>query len=273
MCDNDHVVKLEEEQKIKEKKPKKSRIIFFFRVCWEKFVNWLLRNVSSIFRRGTHIITGYPGSGKTLLVNKIINSVDSKKYFFISNKNEFYQENVYHYDIWNLFDDYKQVQRLPTTDDKGRKLYGLIIDEINLEFNKRLNRSNEYNKRFVALVELLVTSRHQGINRIYFIGQKLELQDTQLQSLFKYWHNIIHNQSKAYYQFYVELNQIIFAPKQIVIESSKKSLGDEYDFLKFEKFKIKYYDLISYDTTGLSVDYLTLPLLKKEQDNFYKKKV
>ena len=232
----------------------------------------MFRNVSSIFRKGTHIITGYPGSGKTLLANKIINCVDSNKYFFISNKNEFYQENVYHYDIWNLFDDYKQVQRLPITDEKGRKLYGLIIDEINLEFNKRLNKSNEYNKRFVALVELLVTSRHQGINRIYFIGQKIELQDTQLQSLFKYWHNILSNKSKAYYQFYVELNKIIFAPKQIVFESCKKSLGDEYDFIKFEKFNIKYYDLISYDTNGLSVDYSTLPLLKREQDNFYKRK-
>lgn len=271
---DDHISKLEkqeEESEKSKKKPKKSRVIFFLKVCWKKFVNWLFRNTPSIFRRGTHIITGYPGSGKTLLANYIINSVDSNKYFFITNKNEFLQENVYHYDIWSLFDDYKQIQRLPITDEKGRKLYGLIIDEINLEFNKRLNRSNEYNKRFVALIELLVTSRHQGINRVYFIGQKLELQDTQLQSLFKYWHNIIANKNKAYYKFYVETEQIIFAPKRLIIESSKKSLGDEYDFLNFEKFNINYNDLVTYDTRGLSVDYSTLPLLKKEQDNFFKK--
>lgn len=276
MCKKDEQLLREElnVEKVKnsKKRPKKSRTIFFIKVCWKKFVNWLFRNTPSIYRRGTHIITGYPGAGKTLLANYIVNNVDSNEYFFITNKNEFMQENIYHFDIWSLFDDYKQVQRLPTTDEKGRKLYGLIIDEINLEFNKRLNRSNEYNKRFVALIELLVTSRHQGINRVYFIGQKLELQDTQLQSLFKYWHNIIANKNKAYYQFYVEKNKIIFAPKRLIVESKIKSLGDEYDFLNFEKFNIKYNDLITYDTRGLSVDYSKLPLLKKEQDNYFIKK-
>lgn len=236
------------------------RLKFRCHAIWHFVKNWLTRKSDPLFKRGTHIITGYMGSGKTLLANKVINSVDPKKFFFITNVDEFKQENVYYHNIWELFSDTKQIKKLPTVDEKGRKLYGLILDEINLKFNKRLNRSTNYNNLFVGLIEMIITSRHQGINRIYFIGQKLELQDTQLQSLFKYWHNILYTSKKAWWPFYKLENRFVVAPKKIFYETYKKGEQDEFEHLSIDKIKIKYKDLITYDTFGMRKDYEQLPV-------------
>lgn len=239
------------------------RLIFWVKCGWYKFKNWWNRNTNTIFKRGTHIITGYMGSGKTLLVNKIINSVRADKYYFITNIPEFNQENVYHHEIWELFDENSQKYKLPTTDEYGRKLYGLILDEINLKFNKRLNKSRDYNNKFVGLIEMIITSRHQGIPRLFFIGQKLELQDGQLQSLFKYWHNIIHSKVKGIWEYYKLENKLVFAPKKIIYETYRKSQQDEYEFVDFEKMKIRFSDLTSYNTFGLKNSYDLLPTSKR----------
>lgn len=239
------------------------RVVFWLKCGFYKFKNWLARNTNTLFKRGTHIISGYMGSGKTLLVNKVVNLVDSKKYFFITNIPEFNQENVFHHDIWELFDENSQKYKLPTTDENGRKLYALILDEINLKFNKRLNKSKDYNNKFVGLIEMIITSRHQGIPRIYFIGQKLELQDSQLQSLFKYWHNIIYSKVKGIWQYYKKENKLVFAPKLINYETYRKALGDEYEFVAFEKMKIRFEDLTSYNTFGLKNSYEELPTSKR----------
>ena len=253
------------------------RPVFWFKCLWHWFTNWLARNTNNIFKRGTHIITGYMGSGKTLLVNKVVNCVDSKKYFFITNIPEFNQENVFHHDIWELFDENSQKFKLPTTDENGRKLYGLILDEINLKFNKRLNKSRDYNNKFVGLVEMIITSRHQGIPRIYFIGQKLELQDSQLQSLFKYWHNIIYSKVRGIWEYYKLEKKLVFAPKKIIYETYRKSMNDEYEFVDFEKMKINYHDLTTYNTFGLKNSYDSLPFSKrinhaKDIENYKSKK-
>lgn len=260
------IMEIKEEVKVK----KRTYIGFTFKRFWTWLINLILPKISVYHRKGTHIICGYPGSGKTLLANKIINSVDSEKYFFISNLNEFKQENVYHYDIWKLFENNKQVKRLPTKDEKCRKLYGLILDEINLKYNRRLNRSKEYNESFIGLIELLVSSRHQGINRVYFIGQKLELQDAQLQSLFKYYHNIIYNKQKSWWPIYKENGTITYAPKKLILDNYIKSYDDEYENLGVEEIKIKYNDLITYNTFGLAEKYKDLQYLVKEQDNYTK---
>ena len=267
----------------KPKKAKKRYRVIFWCVCfWE----WLKRifggKVSIYHRKGSHIITGYPGSGKTLLSNKLINdannekikdaeniirNTDSDKYFFITNIDEYFQENVYTYNIFDLFKDGKQIKRLPIIDHKGRKLYGLILDEINLKFNKRLNRSKDYNNSFIGLIELIITHRHQGIPRIYFIGQKLELQDGQLQSLFKYWHNIIYSKQKPIWNYYKDNKGYIVAPKKLYIENYVKSYNDEYLQEEIiDQVKIKYLDLISYNTLGLKDYYEELPILRKEKE-------
>ena len=248
------------------KKKKKYRVVFWFVCLWQWLKRIFTRAISVYHRRGSHIITGYPGIGKTLLMSKLINDVDATKYFFITNINEFYAENVIHYNVFGLFYDGKQIKRLPTRDYKGRKLYGLILDEINLKFNRRLNRNRDYNNSFVGLIELIITHRHQQIPRIYFIGQKLELQDGQLQSLFKYWHNIIYKKERPIWEYYRDNKGYIIAPKKLFIENYVKSYQDEYlQSEQLDQVKIKYKDLTTYNTLGLAETYQDLPILASEK--------
>ena len=245
-------------------KNNRNRFTFLFFRFWHWLKN-LFSRLSIYHRRGTHIITGYPGAGKTLLMNKLINEIPKDKYFFITNINEFKQENVTQYNIFSMFSNNQQIAKLPIKDYKNRKLYAVILDEINLKFNKRLNRTKDYNNSFVGLIEFIVTHRHQKIPRIYFIGQKLELQDTQLQSLFKYWHNIIFNKEKPIYEYYKRDNKYIIAPKKLYLENFIKGLADEYQQQEeIDKIKITFNDLESYNTFGLADTYEELPQLLSE---------
>ena len=225
---------------------------------------WLWEVVKSLFRKGdilhapgTHIITGYPGSGKTLLMNKIIREIDPNKYFFISNIKEF--NDVSSFNITDIFSDNNQVKSFPLIDNKGRHLYAIIFDEINLNFNKRLNRKTDYNDIFIGLVEFLITARHQGVKRIYFIGQKLELQDTQLISLFKHQHDIIKTKRHSPYWFYRENEYIEWIPRKLKVLHKIKSDTDEFIALeKLAKYKITRNDLITYNTAILGQEYAKL---------------
>lgn len=222
----------------------------------------ILAPKSVLYATGSHIITGYPGTGKTLLMNKIISSVDNNKYFFVTNVDEFSgHENVYKLDICDIFNGKKQVKRIPQKDNKGRYLYGVIFDEINLNFNKRINQSKEYNDLFIGLIEMVVTHRHQKIPRIYFIGQKLELQDTQLNSLFKYQHDIISCVKRFKYWKY-QHNYIERVPVKLEIMHRLKDNTDL--FLNYQKDKVKIYwsDLLSYDTLALGKNYVNLDKIK-----------
>lgn len=245
---------------------RKANKINFFKYYFGKAKNvfkYALAYIKNIFTAdnlmhtlGTHIITGYPGSGKTLLMNRIINSVDSDKYFFYSNIDEFNQDNVFKIDINLLFDEKKQQYKLKEWVGK-RKLYGLILDEINLNFNKRINQSKEYTNVFIGLVEMIVTHRHQNIPRIYFIGQKLELQDTQLLSLFKYQHDIIKTKKRfKYWKYYKDYLQKI--PVKLTIMHRCKTIDDNFTDYKKEKIRINWHDLESYDTLALRKNYINL---------------
>lgn len=245
-----------------------------FKFSIEIIKNFLKRKKSIYHALGTHIISGYMGSGKTLLMNCIINSVDKNKYFFISNIKEFNQENVYNFDLEELFSETKQICSIPTTDKYGRKLYALILDEINLKFNRRLNKTKEYNNQFVGLVEFLVSSRHQDVPRVYFIGQKLELQDSQLQSLFYYWHDCLKCKKIPSINIFKDTEKIVYRPYKIIIRNYKKiqTEGLEtyvpliyksflFGLIKIKRFKYKvsYYDTQTYNTTALATQYKELP--------------
>lgn len=228
-------------------------------------IKYWLNKLSLLHATGTHIITGYMGSGKTLVQNKIIRDVDPSKYFFLSNIAEF--EGVKTFNIEDLFSDTEQKKTLPLIDEYGRRLYGVIFDEINLQFNKRLNRTKDYNNLFIGLVEFLVSSRHQGIPRIYFIGQKLELQDTQLQSLFKYQHDIIKTKRKPKYWFYYDNGYISFLPHKIILMNRCKSeeVQDQFIDVRKQKIKVKEKDFKTYDTHALAKNYLTLPSIELKE--------
>lgn len=222
-----------------------------------KVISSLFKRESILFAKGTHFISAYPGGGKTLLMSHLINHVDSSKYFFLSNMAEF--NGVESFDIEKIFFDNKQNYSIPTVDSKGRHVYALIFDEINLNFNKRLNRKTTYNDIFIGLVEFLVSHRHQDIPRIYFIGQKLELQDTQLISLFKYHHDIIKCKRFPFYWFFKESKYIDFIPRKLVIDNYVKDFNDNFILLSTKKVKIHEADLKAYDTKYLGNTYKALP--------------
>lgn len=240
---------------------KKRKLVFakrnIFTWFWH-FLKYLFRKKDILRAEGVHIITGYQGSGKTLLMNKIIQETDASKYFFLSSINEF--NGVKSFDIGELFDNNEQVKRLPVVDEYGRKLYGVVLDEINREYNKRLNRTKNYNNTFIGLVEAIVSMRHQGIKRIYFIGQKLELQDTQLQSLFKYQHDIIKTKRFPFYWYYYDNGYINVMPRKLVIMHRIKS-QEAYDELidyRKAKYKMREEYFTTYDTHALAKEYINL---------------
>lgn len=233
-----------------------------------KYIYNIFKNMfgsdSPLYAQGSHIITGYPGSGKTLLMNHIISQIDSDKYFFYTNIDEFSgHDNVYKVELSKIFDNKKQITKLATRDYRGRHLYGLILDEINLNFNRRVNQSKDYNNLFIGLIEMVVTHRHQHIPRIYFIGQKLELQDGQLISLFKYQHDIIRAKKRyRYWKYYKDYAQRI--PVKLKIMHRLKDQSDQFCDYAREKVKIRWYDLESYNTFALQSVYSKLNEYKGE---------
>lgn len=245
-----------------EKKAEKVKFIFSKRNIFVWFVLVIIALIKKLFtndilyNNGSHIINAYPGGGKTLLASHIIGSIDSEKYFFISNMPEFPgYDNVYSFNLTDMFKDGEQVASFPTRDHKGRELYGVIFDEINLSFNRRMNRTTEYNEIFVGLVEFIITHRHQNVPRLYFIGQKLELQDTQLQSLFKYQHDIIKAKRWPRFKPYNLSGDLIFYPVKLKMINRVKAENDEFLDLGKQRVKISLLDCQKYNTKYLGKTY------------------
>lgn len=238
---------------------KPPRNIFSF--IWRWFLSLFGKKGSIYKAQGAHFISGYPGSGKTLFQNQIIRELDSEKYFCLANLDEF--AGVKHFKLEDMFRKGKQIAKFPTVDEKGRKIWAVIFDEINLSFNRRMNRSKEYNELFIGLIEFLISHRHQGIPRVYFIGQKLDLQDTQLQSLFKFQHEIIDTRRRYKYWYY-HLFEFLKIPVKIGIVNRVKNLEDEFIEINYDKIKIARTSLLTYNTKALAKQYEVLPEVKTE---------
>lgn len=230
----------------------------YFDYLGARFSRLFSRPLPPLTEKGTHFISGFPGSGKTLLMNHIIRETELKKYYYLSNMKEF--KNVKSFDLDSLFKDNKQVERLPVK-LKNKRLFGVIFDEINLTFNKRINRNKDYNNIFIGLIEFLVSSRHQGIDRVYFIGQRLDLQDNQLISLFKYHHEII--KTKRRYKFFLYHNKKILVkiPVKLKLMNYIKIENNEFMAIGKSKIKLNRQDLETYVTDALKNNYKDLKIV------------
>lgn len=226
---------------------------------------------STLLNTGVHFITAPSGTGKTLLANIIIQKSTRENEFWYTNISEFDTKKTVTINILDLFEDGKQVKKLPYMIYKnGKKMYcrGLIFDEINRSFNRRLNKTTEYNRLFIGLMEMIVTHRHQNLKTVYFLGQSLNLQDTQLQHVFKYIHYI---RSKKRYNYYLyKIGRGLHkTPKKLKILTSIKT-GDVDKsgnpiFFEIKKEIVRVdtkKHLLTYDHKGFAKEYANLPTLK-----------
>jgi len=144
--------------------------LFPFIFLWF-FFKYLLRR--PIDKNGIHCISGRTGSGKTLLASVISRKLSEQGITVYSNSR--FNNRVKTFDITDHFDDFEIKKPLEN---------GVVVfDEIQKDFNKRLNQRGEYNSVFIPLVEWLTTHRHHGIKKVYFITQSWDRLDVQLQDL------------------------------------------------------------------------------------------
>jgi len=158
-------------------------------------------------------------------MNYIIRNLLSKNGFFWANINEFYHDRVHTFDLKKVFGNGDQKYRL---DKKIGSQFckGIVYDELNAFFNRRNNKNRDYNDRFIPLMASTVIHRHNGIPRVYFIGQSLLLQDTQIAQVLKYRHYVTARYRWRYYFFRNEL-KMVFAPYKLKVEHFKKIGIDE----------------------------------------------
>lgn len=225
--------------------------------AWGVAIIKSLKHDDILTRQGTHFISAYPGGGKSLLLSYLINRIEQEqpgKYFWLCNLPEYKQENVYTFSMDEVFQEGKQIKKFPLFRD-GRRLYAIIFDEINLAFNRRMNGQKFYNDKFIGLIEFLTSRRHQGIDRVYFLGQRLDLQDVQLQLLFLFHHDIIKIKKFPLYRKYNKSGKLIFYPVKLKLLHKIKNEYQEYDNVSVQKIKISENDFSNYDTHVLKQDY------------------
>lgn len=245
-------------------KLKRSRLLFLIKRFFLLFK--IKGNV--LFSEGVHFITAPSGGGKTLLSNYILRSLcKDYKFFMWVNINQYDELMTEHFNINEIFQDSEQKYKLPKSIE-GKYSKGIIIDEVNLTFNRRENKKKDYNDIFIPLMKFLVTHRHQNQNRAYLLGQNRNLQDTQIQSILKYQHRVFCSKKYKYY-FFREQNKMVYAPKKMKVITELNIGQDNSGFtiwkqIKKQKIKVTIELLNSYDTHGFAEFVKYLPEYKNK---------
>lgn len=223
------------------------------------------RRTNILHYNGLHLIVGGTGSGKTLLssiiLNKIIPDNDINNAFFWTNIDQYDKNKTKILNLNDVFYDGEQQKRL-----YNRGCKGMILDEINLNFNRRNNGKKSYNDVFMGLIELSITHRHQGIPRIYYIGQAEDMQDIQLQHIFRYKH-VVKKRSKWSYYYYNVDGVIMTIPKYLIVISYSKREDGTWVGVKKQKIKISIADLEKYNTYGFSNRLIDKPIYDYARKN------
>jgi hypothetical protein len=198
-------------------------------MLWAFPLIFILQMIKTLFtqpirRRGIHAIVGDTGSGKTKTADTLARELHREGWKVFSNSQ--FNDIVHEFDIDKFFKDGKQI----------RPLYNcvLILDEIQHEFNKRMNKTREYNDVFVPFVKAITTHRHDNIIKIYFITQAWDNLDIQLQRLI---HRIHIVRARQYPSLYEWLRKDKFTttirPTSIKVASFKKDAFITNDFEKY----------------------------------------
>lgn len=237
---------------------KKSKLVFIL-----KIIKKILKGKGNIlFAHGTHYITAPSGGGKTMLSNYIIRTITERSGgFFWVNMDQYDLKITKPFDMARLFASGHQRYRLPVKDQYKRFSQGIVYDEFNAKYNRRMNRTTEYNETFVPLITSVVTHRHQGHPRIYILGQ-ME-QDTQLQEIIQYKHMVYASKRYRYY-YYREHDKLITAPKYLSVISFIKVGVDSngkavYKEISKQKIKVSIELLETYNTHAFADLFKDLP--------------
>ncbi len=180
-----------------------------FNYLWFYFLKkWQRYSSSPLLVKGIHYITALQGGGKSSIVFDIIEEIRRKtglgSYVNVTMENPKYDDIN---DIWYKFHaefdeaDYWGVSKIidPETKEErevikqlkqfDKNFPNIVLDEWLSKMNHRQNKTKDYGKVFIALMQSLVHIRHQGLDHAYILSQ-LDTTDIQLMGIFKFIHEV-----------------------------------------------------------------------------------
>ena len=227
-------------------------------------MRWQRQNKTNILvAPGVHSIGALMGGGKTLLSNMLVQDMlPEGKFVYVVDRalvDALGDGRAVYVDLWACYKDGKQIYRLPTHVD-GKSCYGIVLDEITKYFNRRNNKYGNYNDKFLGLVEMIISLRHQGINRVWVLSQSYDNIDVQLMRLIKYKH-IIYASRRYNYDAYLATQKLLYIPRQLKIVSQTRT-GDDYESVLCQVLDVDYKrHICTYNHRALADEYNHLPLL------------
>lgn len=241
---------------------KRSRIFFMIQVI----AKLLKKKSNPGMAPGIHYIDAPSGGGKTLYMNYLARKMLDDGGFMWANIQEFDHSRIFTFNVKKVWNNGEQLYRLNNYLEP-HYCKGIIFDEINRMFNRRANREKQYNDIFIPMINSMVTHRHDGFPRIYFIGQNVLLQDTQIQSILK-WKHMVSCKFKYFYVYWRNELKLVRAPHRIIVTHYKKMGTDESDHaiwkkVTMDKIEIDENVLNSYNTFAFSKITEALPLYQK----------
>jgi len=228
-------------------------------------ITWRRQNKTNILvSHGVHSVVALMGGGKTLLSNMLVQDMlPEGKFVYVVDRalvDAIGDGRAVYVDLWACYKDGKQIYRLPTHVN-GKSCYGIILDEITKYFNRRNNKYGNYNDKFLGLVEMIISLRHQGINRVWILSQSYDNIDVQLMRLIKYKH-IIYASRRYNYDAYLATQKLLYVPRQLKIVSQTRTDADEYESVLCQVLDVDYKrHICTYNHRALEDEYNQLPLL------------
>lgn len=228
-------------------------------------IRWQRQNKTNILvNHGVHSIVALMGGGKTLLSNMLVQDMlPPGKFVYVVDRaltNALGDGRAVYVDLWACYKDGKQIYRLPTHIN-GKSCYGIVLDEITKYFNRRNNKYGNYNDKFLGLVEMIISLRHQGINRVWVLSQSYDNIDVQLMRLIKYKH-IIYASRRYNYDAYLATQKLLYVPRQLKIVSQIRTDTDDYESVLCQVLDVDYKrHICTYNHRALADEYNQLPLL------------
>lgn len=175
---------------------RKARVLRHISLPWSALIpigyKWMHMNAYDrlpIFIPGMHLIRSRVGGGKSLtslvLAEMTLEHTGYSSYFTSPvEKPQLSEDGKYWYvmhAVVNLDDYYKDGKKVLNFNTDKRKDFHK--DERHLDYNPRMNKGKEYNKRFVPEHEDHLLMRHDGFEHIMMYSQHMKLDSQEMDAL------------------------------------------------------------------------------------------